>query len=77
MNFEGMKMASHYQAFVKSPSYPILKQLAAEIREKYLKGLKVEKTSFKTAKNLIKYETAEDVFIEFFSTLEKRANGGK
>lgn len=75
MTFQGIKNKSHYQAFVKSPSYPILKQLADEILNRYKKQLKAEKTCFGTARNLIRYETTNEIFDEFFNTLEKRAHG--
>ncbi len=70
-----MKNASHYQAFTNSPSYSVLKQLAEELREKTARQLKSEKTAFKTAKNLIRCEAVDEFIVDFFSTLEKRANG--
>ncbi len=70
-----MKDRAPYQAIVGSPEYFILKRVGDEIMKKYLQELKVEKSSFKSLNNLVRYETANSILGEFFNMLEDRANG--
>ncbi len=70
-----MKSRAPYQEILNGQSRRALEIIVDEIRIKYAKGLKVDKTAFQTSVNLIRYEMVETFIDEFFNTLEEKANG--